>query len=123
MHRRQPLALLLAVPLVTLAACGGGSGGDSDKDQITQLINKAKSDPVSLCRNFSKAALKTIPGGEAACVKQVKASPPDPSAAKASSIKSITVTGDKAKAVNSTKTGDATAKFVKEDGHWKFDVP
>lgn len=122
MHRRRlSLSLLLATAMVTLAACGGGGDGGSDKDQITKVINDVKDDPTTLCDHFSKAALKSIPGGKAACVKQIKADPPKASDVKASQIKSIVVNGDKATVTNKTKSGEATAKFVKEDGEWKFD--
>ncbi|WP_354698612.1 hypothetical protein DSM112329_04298 [Paraconexibacter sp. AEG42_29] len=120
MHRRKSLFALLAVPMVTLAACGGG--GDSDEDKITSVINDVKDNPASLCDHFSAAALKSIPGGKAACVKQVKADPPSEADVKASKIKKIEVDGEKATVTNETKSGEATAKFVKEDGEWKFDV-
>lgn len=122
MHPRKSLLALVAVPMVTLAACGGGGGGGSDKDQITKVINDVKDNPASLCEHFSKAALKSIPGGKAACIKQVKADPPSEADVKASKIEKIAVDGDKATVTNKTKSGEATAKFVKEDGEWKFDV-
>lgn len=110
-HNRRFLSLL-AVPAITLAACG--SSGKSDKDTLTDIITKGGSNPVSVCDHLDAALLKQI-GGAEGC-KKAAANEPKGDKTK---INSLNITGDTATAKVTDKKGSTTINFVKKDGDWK----
>jgi hypothetical protein len=115
MHAPRWTATLLAVPVLALTACGGGS---SDKDKISDLINKVGDDPSYLCQHMSAKVDKAI-GGKDGCEKAAKAEDAkDPDV----KIDSITIDGDSATAKITGNDGADTVKLVKEDGDWKVDA-
>ena len=109
-HRR--LSALIAVPVLTLAACGGG--GDSDKDTITDIIKEGGTNPASVCDVLDDALLKKF-GGKEGCLTAAKDEEPDDS----TKINSLKIDGDKATAKITEKDGPTTINFVKIDGDWK----
>ncbi len=103
---------LLAIPVLALSACGGGS---SDKDKITNIIKDGGKDPSTVCGHLQEKTLKAL-GGKAGCEKASK----DPSAKDPNvKINSVKVDGDKATAKIKGNQGDQTIQFVKEGGDWK----
>jgi hypothetical protein len=112
-HHRQFLSLL-AVPALTLAACGGSGGGGGDKDKLTTIINEGGTSPASICGHLDAALLKQI-GGVGGCKKAAAAQPKD----RSTKIDSLKVDGDKATAKVTDKNGSTTITFVKQGGNWK----
>ncbi len=120
MRKRSGLALLFAIPVLALGACGG----DSDKDKITEIIEESSTKPEKTCENITKDLLKQL-GGEETCKKAAKGAP------KQSDVKvnSVKVDGDKATAKVTSKVDgkeqgkDQPVNFVKEDGDWKIATP
>lgn len=112
----RKLYAALAVPALTLAACGS-SGGGSDKDKITSIVNGVAKDPSSLCQHMAPALLKQI-GGDAKCKAAAKADPTGPD--KSTKVESIKITGDTAVANVKDKSGKTAVKFVKVGGDWKL---
>jgi hypothetical protein len=113
MSRQHRFLSLLAVPAVTLAACGGGDG-DSDKDKLTKIINDGGTNPASICDHLDTALLKQI-GGADGCKKAAASEKKDDT----TKIDSLNVDGDKATAKVTDKSGATTISFVKQDGDWK----
>jgi len=111
MPRPHRFLSLLAVPALTLAACGGGG---SDKDQITEIIEEGNANPSSVCNHLDAELLKQI-GGKDGCEKAAKGQPKDAS----TKIDSLKIDGDKATAKVKDKSGASTITFVKQDGDWK----
>ncbi len=103
---------LFAVPVLALAACGGGK---SDKDKITDIIKQGGKDPSTICKHIEAKTLKAL-GGKDGCTKASKTP-----GAKDENIKvnSVDVKGDKATAKVKGNQGDQAIKFVKEGGDWK----
>jgi hypothetical protein len=110
-HPRR-LLLLLTVPAITLAACGGG--GDSDKDKLTSIIEEGGKTPSSICDHLEASLLKQL-GGDEGCQKAASSEKGDDS----TEIDSLDVTGEKAVAKVRDKTGKTTINFTKVDGDWK----
>ncbi len=104
------LLYLLAVPAVTLAACGGSS----DEDKVTKIIKDVNSDPASVCDHLDDAALKQL-GGKAGCVKAAKSAPRDAS----TKVDDVSVDGDTATVKITDKTGASSVTLKKVDGDWK----
>jgi hypothetical protein len=111
-HSRRLLSLL-AVPALTLAACGGG-GGDSDKDKLTSIINDGGKNPSTICDHLEASLLKQL-GGKDGCVKASKSEKGDDK----TKIDSLDVTGDTAVAKVHDDNGKTTINFKKVDGDWK----
>lgn len=111
--RSRSLTPLLAVPLLTLAACGGG-GGSSDSDQITAIVKDGAKDPVTICDHLDAAVLKQF-GGAASCKKAAQAARKTTTAV---TVKSVTVKGDTATAQIQNASGPQTLSFSKQDGKW-----
>lgn len=111
----RKLYAVLAVPALTLAACGSSSGGNSDKDQLESLIKDVAAKPATLCDHITPALLKQLGGSVAACKKVAAAEPAD----KKADISNLKVTGDKATATITDSSGKNDAKFEKVGGDWK----
>lgn len=110
MPASRRLLCLLAVPAVTLVACGG----NSDKDKISAIIKDGNNNPSSVCDHLDATLLKAI-GGKAGCKKAAAGQPKD----KTTTISDLKVDGDKASATVKDKSGSTTVKFVKDSGTWK----
>src|SRR3712207_2763700 len=65
-HRRT--AVLLAVPTLALAACGGG-----DKSEIEGIVKDGAKDPSTICEHLTKDLIKQVGGTEEKCKKVAKA--------------------------------------------------
>jgi hypothetical protein len=124
------LALVLAAAV--LAACGGSGGSKNvsgDDTAIRKLISETSlsTDPSKCSTAATQRFLEQIQfekGSKAveACKEDAKHDVP----AKAVSIASVNVDGNKATAVYTQKGGDAdgqrfTVEFVKTGGRWRFD--
>ena len=116
MQFRRIAAVCLAAPVLALAACGGG--GNSDEDQITEVINDVGDNPAALCDHMSAQTLKIF-GTVDDCKKQAEESGDKGSDV---DIQDISIDGDKATAKISDDDGKAEVIFVKEDGDWVVDV-
>lgn len=115
MTRSRSLAVLLAIPLMTLAACGGG-GGSSDEDEIRKIVNDTVRDPALACGHLEASALTQL-GGASKC----KATLTTAGRGRDTdvSIDSVKIDGDKASVnTSSTKAGRETIRFTKRDGKW-----
>jgi hypothetical protein len=112
----RKLYAALAVPALTLAACGGG-GGNSDKDDITQIIKDGGKTPASLCEHMTDRLLKQIGGADACTAASKSDGTPDANI----KVDSLKIDGDKATATITDKTGKNTAKFVKTGDEWQLD--
>lgn len=109
------IALALVAPAFALTACGGSDKGSSDKDQITDIINSVAKDPAKLCDTASKQLLQAAFNGSVTdCKTAAKTSGGDGAA----TINSLAVSGDKATAKLTDKSGKSTVKFAKVDGSW-----
>jgi hypothetical protein len=106
--------MLLVVPAMALAACGGGS---SDKDKITDIIKDGGKDPASLCDHLTADLVKGF-GSVEKCQAAAKAdkSGKDPDV----KVDSIDIKDKKATAKITGNQGGDTLTFVKEDGDWKI---
>lgn len=105
------LALLVALPVVTIRALGGP--GDA-RGEITRLLERGSARPDSLCDHLSTNLLAAA-GGRAACLR---ASPPrGPSA----EVRQVRVEGGRATAVLRSSDGDERISLVRQDGDWKVD--
>jgi len=115
MNRNLVLSILV-LPVLALSACGS-SGGNSDEDQIRQIVTDSAKTPAKLCENLAAAPLKAI-GGKAKCTELAKAQ-------KGTDVKigTVTVNGDAA-TVKVSGGGAGTSsddiKLAKEDGDWKI---
>lgn len=103
------LLYLLAVPAVTLAACGS-----SDEDKVTKIIKDVNSNPASVCDHLEDSALKQL-GGKDGCAKAAKGAPRDTS----TKVDDVTIDGDAATVKITDKTGPSTINLKKVDGDWK----
>lgn len=110
----RKLYAALAVPALTLAACG--SSGDSDKDKITSIVKDVGKDPSAICDHMAPALLKQL-GGTAKCKTAAKADPTGPDST--TKVDSVKVTGDTAVANVTDKSGKTAVKFIKDGGDWK----
>lgn len=111
---RRASILLLAVPV--LAACGG----DSDEDQISDIIKKGATDPSSVCDNATDKVLKQVGGSVEACQKAAKASS-DQNSGEPKDLE-VEVDGAKATARFKDEDGDNDLRFVKDGDTWKLDA-
>lgn len=106
--------MMLVVPALALAACGGGS---SDEDQMTDIIIKGGKDPVTICDHISADLLKAFGSVEkcqTAAKEDTEGKDPDVK------VDSIAIKDDTATAKITGNQGAQTVKFVKEDGDWKI---
>ena len=116
--RRNRLALLLALPALALGACGG----DSDEDQIKDIINDVSENAATICDKSTDRLLEeTLGGSKEECEKQAKEAEESDTDGDVENIE-VEVDGDKATAKFKDNDGDDnTVQFVKEDGDWKVD--
>jgi hypothetical protein len=103
---------LLVLPVLAFAT-GCGSDKKSDSDQISDIVVAVGKDPSAVCDHASKALISYFKT-KAGCVTASKAGKTDPS----TKVKSVKVTGDKAVASITSKTGAQQITFIKEDGKW-----
>ena len=106
--------MLLVVPALALAACGGGS---SDNDKITDIIIDGGKDPVTICDHVSDQLLKAL-GGVEKCKAAAKAddSGKDPDV----KVNSIDIKDGTATAKITGNQGGSTLKFAKDGDDWKL---
>jgi ABC-type glycerol-3-phosphate transport system substrate-binding protein len=105
---------------LTIAACGGGDGSDSD--DIRAIIVDIGDNPSELCEKYATEEMLNQAGGKEACLEAAKsedAKDPDVK------VDKVTVDGDKATAEitsgsGSTKGNKTTLTFVKEGDDWKL---
>lgn len=111
------IALLLAIPTLALAACGG----DSDEDKIESIINDGSKNAETICENATDQLIKDQLGGTLEeCKKAAAQSEESDSDEEVKDLK-VEVDGDKATATFKDSDGDNTVSFVKQDGDWKVE--
>lgn len=113
---RTALAAGLCACALTFAACGG----DSDEDQINDVVSKIDEDPAAVCQADvgSKQLIEQL-GGEEACKRAAEAED-DPNADETAEVQNLKIDGDNATATIKDGTQNQPVKFVKEDGDWKL---
>jgi hypothetical protein len=115
MKKMTIVACAMVLPALSLTACGGDKK-DSDKDQITSLIQSVDQEPAYLCTHMTSDYLQaTFKGSVDTCKTAAKEAG---NTGGKTTIKSITVSGGTAKAAITDKTGAATIEFAKTDGDW-----
>ena len=115
---RTRLAVLLTVPALAFAACGG----DSDEDKIKDIINDGSENAESICDHATQKVLAQVGGSVDECKKQAReAEKEDPDSGKPENI-DVNVDGDKATAKFKDDDGDNTVNFVKDGDDWKIDA-
>ena len=104
------------VPTLVSAAALAACGQSSDKDRIVKVITEGGRRPASICRHLDAPALARL-GGRAGCLKASRA--PD---AKDPHVRvdSVVVSGDRATAKITGRSGPDTVRLVKRDGDWKI---
>ena len=114
---KRRVALLLAVPTLALAACGG----DSDEDKIEKIINDGNEDAASICRNATDKFVQTAFQSREECEKAAAEQEKTDEDQKPEDLK-IEVDGDKATATFKDSDGNNKVTFVKEGDDWKVDA-
>lgn len=110
-------ALLLALPTLAFAACGG----DSDEDKIEKVINDGTEDAASICRNATDRFLKEqIQASREECEKAATEEEKKDDDEGVSDLK-IEVDGEKATATFKDSDGNNEVTFVKQGDDWKVD--
>jgi hypothetical protein len=116
-------ALLCGLALLGLAACGGG--GDSDEDQVRQVIEDGLTNaaPSNCDELVTDNFIKTTFGTVEACKQDAESG----QQAESVDIANVTIDGDKASAEATAKGADGrtqtvTVQLLKEDGDWKVDA-
>jgi hypothetical protein len=107
------VALCLAVPALLAAGCGGG--GDSDEDQIKDIINAVAQDPLAICDDLSDDSLQTLfKGGADDCRTSGEEANASDDAGDVD-IQDVKVDGDTATAKFKASDGkDTTVQFTKD---------
>jgi hypothetical protein len=115
---KRRIAVFLAVPTLALAACGG----DSDEDQIKDIINDVSKNAETICDKSTDRLLEEQLGGsKEECEKQAKEAEEGDTDGDVENI-DVEIDGDKATAKFKDNEGDDnTVDFVKEDGDWMID--
>jgi hypothetical protein len=115
---RTRIALLLAIPTLALAACGG----DSDEDQIKDIINGVSENAETICDKSTDRLLEEQLGGDKEECKKQAAEAEEGDADGDVKDLEVKVDGDKATATFTDNDGDDnTVDLVKEDGDWMID--
>lgn len=110
-------ALLLALPTLAFAACGG----DSDEDKIKAIIEDGAKNAETICDNATDKLLKQVGGSADACKKAAKEAEKEDGGDEAPENIDVSIDGDKATAKFKDEDGDNTVRFVKEGDDWKVD--
>jgi hypothetical protein len=116
-RRGLAIALVAAVAAMPgLAACGGG--GDSDEDQVKEVVEQlAKSEPA-VCGKMSERFLKQNFGGDKArCEKAAEDDKTDDEI----EIEKTEIDGDRATVSAKVGRQEGQIKLLKDDGDWKLD--
>jgi hypothetical protein len=115
---RRAFALLLMTPAFALGACGG----DSDEDQIKDVVQDVAKNSATICEHATQKVLDQVGGSEEKCKEQARAYPDDSTKGIDGDI-DVSIDGDKATAKFTDNDGKAqNVSFVKEDGEWKVDA-
>ena len=117
MTMRTRIALLLAVPTLALAACGG----DSDEDKIKDIVNDGNENAVTICENATDNFLKSNNFTREQCKQGAAEAEKTDKDKKPEDLK-IDVDGDKATATFKDAEGNGRkVSFVKDGDDWKVD--
>ena len=108
---RPTFAALAGAAALALAACGGG---DSDEDQIRDIVDEINDDPASLCTDHGTDELVQGLGGEEQCKRLAAQEEDDPS-----EVQDVSVDGDTATVTVKDSDDTSRVTFVKQDGDWK----
>ena len=116
---RRTLPLLLAVPTLALAACGGSS----DSSQITDLVKQIDKDASVVCDHATDKLLTQLGSTDPAKCKETARGYASQDDAKIDGDINVKVDGDTATATFKTTDGkEHSPTFVKQDGDWKIDT-
>jgi hypothetical protein len=130
--RKRALALTV-VGAVSLAGCGGSSGGSHSASGVRQTLHDLANDLLSgntsaACSLYSSSAIKEIFRGKSNCEKLLGATTLSSAeksrlrkeAAKIDSLP-VSIHGNTATVSNPTGTGSTTMTY--ENGRWLLDAP
>ena len=110
---RTIAALALSGLALGLVACGG----DSDEDQVKEVVNQLANTDEKVCDNATEKFLKAVGGTKEQCRKSAR----DDDGSTKPKVGKITVNGDKATAVLSADGSKATFVLIKDGDDWKLD--
>ena len=114
---RRVLPLLIAVPALTLSACGGSS----DSDKIKDIVKQVDKEGTALCDHATDKLLAQVGGSVEKCKATARGYQDQTDTSKVEGDIKVNVNGDSATADFETTKGHDSATFVKENGEWKID--
>lgn len=115
---RRALALALLAPAFALGACGG----NSDSDDIKDIISQVDKDSAAICDHATDKLLAQVGGTAEQCKEAARGYADQADDSKIEGDVDVKVDGDKATAEFDTSDGNHhTVTLVKQDGDWKVD--
>lgn len=113
----SPLRTIATLALTGLAFALVACGGESDEDQVKEVVTQLANTDEKVCDNATDKFLKAVGGTREQCRKSAK----EDDGSTKPKLGKITVDGDKATAVLSADGSKATFELVKDGDDWKLD--
>ena len=113
----SPLRTFVTLALTGLALGLVACGGESDEDQVKEVVNQLANTDEKVCDNATAKFLKAVGGTKEQCKKSAR----EDDGSTKPKVGKITVDGDKATAVLSADGSKATFGLVKDGDQWKLD--